>query len=242
MTDFRAALVGDDGIIRGAVEAAGGAVVDAAADPDVVVTLGERALVETALDGPTAPILPVDAGDDGRHAVPRVDADAALAAAVEGAGRAEPRATLSVTVGGERATRAVLDATLMTVEPARISEYAIFEPADPVPIGRVRADGVVVATPAGSSGYARAAGGAVLASGAGLSVVPVSPFATATETWVLDDEVIARVERDDCDVRLIADGEVAEVVPPNTDIHIAVDGRVPFLRVPLPERSRRARC
>ncbi|GAA0210486.1 NAD(+)/NADH kinase [Halobacterium noricense] len=240
MTDFRAALAGDDGTLREAVEAAGSALVAADADPDAVVTLGERALVEAALGDPRAPILPVDGGG-GRHSIPRVDAEAALAAVAEGAGRTESRATLSVTVGGDRRARAVLDATLMTAEPARISEYAVRADDDPEPVARVRSDGVVVATPAGSSGYARAAGGSVLSPGTGLSVVPVSPFATTVDTWVLDDEVVLRVERDDCDVRLIVDGEAVGVVEPNADVRVAVDGAVPFLRVPLPDRPRRTR-
>ena len=240
MTEFRAALAGDDGTLREAVEAAGGAVVAADADPDAVVTLGERALVETVLGDPSAPVLPVDAGD-GRHAVRRVDAEAALAAFAGGTGRTESRATLSVAVDGDCRARAALDATLMTVEPARISEYSVSERDGDEPVARVRSDGVVVATPAGSSGYARAAGGPVLAPGTGLSVVPVSPFATTADTWVLADEAVVRVERDDCDVQLIVDGETAGVVPAKADIRIAVDGHVPFVRVPPPAASSRSR-
>jgi len=240
MTEFRAALAGDDGTLREAVEAAGGTVVAGDADPDAVVTLGERALVETALGDPSAPVLPIDAGD-GRHAVRRGDAGAALAALADGRGRTESRATLSVGVDGDRRARAALDATLMTVEPARISEYAVGDGGGE-PIARVRSDGVVVATPAGSSGYARAAGGSVLAPGTGLSVVPVSPFATTVDTWVVDDEAVVRVERDDCDVQLIVDGETAGLVPPKATVRVAVDGHVPFLRVsPSAVSSRRRR-
>ncbi|WP_435062906.1 hypothetical protein [Halobaculum sp. EA56] len=234
MSDFRAALVGDDGTLREAVEAAGGAVVAADADPDAVVTLGESALVETALSGPAAPVLPVAAGV-GRYAVPKVDADAVLSEAAAGERRTASHATLRVSVGGEPRERALLDATLMTVEPARISEYAV-RTGDGT-VERFRADGVVVATPAGSTGYARAAGGAVLAPGTGLSVVPVSPFATRSDTWVVDDGTVLRVERDECDVRLIVDGAVAGVVPPETDIEVAVDGHVPFVRTPGMARS-----
>ncbi|MFC7136360.1 hypothetical protein [Halobaculum litoreum] len=229
MTEFRAALSGDDGTLREAVEAAGGAVVASDADPDLVVTLGERALVGTALAGPAAPVLPVAAGE-GHHSVPKVDARGAVAAVAAGEEWTVPHAVLAVEVGADRRERALLDATLMTAEPARISEYAVHAAGEEV--DRFRSDGVVVATPAGSNGYARAAGGAVIAPGTGLSVVPVSPFATMTDTWVVDDEAVLRVERDDCDVRLILDGEVAGLVPPETDIRVVVDGHVPFLRVP----------
>lgn len=229
MTEFRAALAGDDGTLREAVETAGGTVVACGADPDAVVTLGERALVEAVLGDPSSPVLPVGAGEK-RHSVRRDDAEGALAALVDGCGRTESRATLSVTVDGDRRARAALDATLMTVEPARISEYGVSE-SHGEPVGRVRSDGIVVATPAGSGGYARAAGGSVLAPGTGLSVVPVSPFATTTDTWVVGDEAVVRVERDDCDVQLIVDGETAGVVPPKAVVRVAVDGHVPFLRV-----------
>ncbi|MFC7097954.1 hypothetical protein [Halobaculum marinum] len=230
MTDFRAALAGDDGTLRTAVEAAGGAVVATDADPDLVATFGERALVDTALADPTAPILPVAAGE-GHHSVPKVDAAEVFAEVAAGEGWTVDHATLGVEVGDGPTDRALLDATLMTAEPARISEYAVHAGGEA--IDRFRSDGVVVATPTGSTGYARAAGGSILAPGTGLSVVPVSPFATMADTWVVDDEAVLRVERDDCDVRLIIDGEISGVVPPETDIRVAVDDRVPLLRVPL---------
>lgn len=230
MTEFRAALAGDDGTLREAVEAAGGAVVAADAEPDAVVALGEAALVDAALDGPPAPVLPVGAGE-GLRAVALADARAAVERLVDGAARTVEHAVLGVDVGGEFAGRALLDATLMTDEQARISEYAVHDGVGRV--DRFRADGVVVATPAGSAGYARAAGGSVLAPGTGVSVVPVSPFATMSETWVLDGGATLRVERDDCDVRLALDGEVAAPVPPATDVRVAVDGRVRLFEVPV---------
>lgn len=229
MTDFRAALAGDDGTLREAVESAGGEIVDADAGPDVVTAFGERALAETALAEPSAPILPVTAGEC-RHAVSKVDAAEAIAAVAAGEFETVSHAILDIKIGDDRRERVILDATLMTAQPARISEYAVR--ADGRSIDRFRADGVVVATPAGSNGYASAAGGSVLTPGTGLAVVPVSPFATRTNTWVVGSEVTLRVERDDCDVRLIADGEVAGIVPPKTDIRVAVDGRVPFVRLP----------
>lgn len=235
MTDFRAALVGDDGLLREAVETAGGTVVDATADPDVVATLGERALVETARAGPAAPLFPVGAGD-GYHTVRRTDVDEAFAAVAAGESGRVSHPMLSVDVGDERRERALLDATLMTAEPARISEYAVHTVEEE--LDRFRSDGVVVATPAGSNGYARDAGGSILAPGTGVIVVPVSPFSTLTDTWVVDDEVLLRVERDDCDVRLVVDGEVTGVVPPETDIRVAVDGHVPFSRVPQMDSPR----
>jgi len=94
---------------------------------------------------------------------------------------------------------------LVTDEPARISEYAVATRDRDV--DQVRADGVVVATPAGSHGYAADAGGPLLSAGArALAVVPVSPFRVERSQWVLDAPASLRVVRDDADVTLLVDG------------------------------------
>ena len=234
MSELRVATAGDDGTVGAAVEAAGGAVVPAS-EADALVTIGEDALVDAALADPGLPLLPVDAGP-GTHSVPKKRVGRALEALAAGEDRSEPHATFSVTVGDERAARALLDVSLMTREPARISEYSIRAGGEEV--DRFRADGVVVATPAGSAGYARAAGGSVLAPGTGLGVVPVAPFETMPDTWVLDGDLTLAVERDDSDVDLVADGRVVGSAPAGTPIEVARDGRVEVLRVPGVEATR----
>lgn len=228
MSELRVAVAGDDGTVRAAVETAGGDVVPAA-EADALVTFGERALVETALDGPDAPVLPVDGGA-GRHSVSKHELEAALDALATDRVQRESHATLSVTVGDEEVTRALLDVSLMTSEPARILEYSVH--ADREEVDRFRSDGVVVATPAGSAGYARATGGPILEPGTGLAVVPVSPFETMADAWVLDGGLTLVVERDDSEVDLIADGTVVESAPVGTPIEIGFDGTVELLRVP----------
>lgn len=228
MSELRVATAGDDGTVAAAVEAAGGAVVPES-EADALVAFGEEALVDAALADPGVPLLPVDAGP-GNHSVPKRRVGQALDALAAGEDWSESHPVLSVTVDDERVARALLDVSLMTNEPARISEYSVRAGAEEV--DRFRSDGVVVATPAGSAGYARAAGGSVVVPGAGLSVVPVSPFETIPNTWVLDDDLTLAVERDDSDVDLIADGRVVGSAPAETSIEIARDGRVEFLRVP----------
>ena len=205
-----------------------------AAESDVLVTVGKRALVAAAEAGERRPILAVDAeGDesaaesdggqnvegDSPAAVDAADPIASLSAALaaldrwathEASGdRPLPTTShrpLSLAVGATRAT-AVYDCTLVTSEPARISEYAVN--GDGRPPTTFRADGVVVTTPLGSDGYARAAGGPRLAPGTGLAVVPIAPFATKAETWVCRPPLTLSVERDD-DVTVFADGRALE--------------------------------
>ena len=124
------------------------------------------------------------------------------------------------------------DVTLVTSESARISEFAVR--AGGRRVDDFRADGVVVATPLGSAGYARAAGGPVVEPGTGLAVVPVAEFATFRGAWVLDPPVGCTVERDEVPVSLVLDGAVVDdvgvgqslrvVAVDALDLLVAVDG------------------
>ncbi|KPN30831.1 putative inorganic polyphosphate/ATP-NAD kinase [Halolamina pelagica] len=196
-------------------------------DPDAVVAVGADAVEAAALADADRPILAVDA-DDGRHGTTRdrlADAAAALAA---GSYRRVSHPVIGVAVEGERVGRAVFDATLMTSEPARISEYALVATAER--LFDVRADGVVVSTPLGSAGYGRAAGGPIVAPGGGLSVVPVAPFSTRASPWVVPGPLSLQVERDEGAVSLFLDGEQRRQLGPAEPVEISVVDEFTCLR------------
>jgi len=195
---------------------------------DAVVARGERDVVELARRDADVPVLPVDAGS-GVRSVPAGALDAALTAATDGEYERRERTLLALSVGGERVGRAAFDVMLVTEEPAKISEYAVRAGGDRV--SRFRADGVVLATPAGSAGYAAAADGPVLAPGTGVAVVPVAPFATTHDHWVLDPEqgIEFTVERDEGPVELLVDDRRSRTIPPRTPVSVAVDGSLSVL-------------
>lgn len=200
-------VVGDDPAVTDAVAEAGleatrgtaSAVLDRS--PDAVVAVGDAALVDLVRAGVDVAVLPVAAGR-GVRSVAREEVGQAVASLVAGDASAVEY-PLHCLDGG---VPVLYDLLLVTEGPARISEYLVR--ADGEPVGRFRADGVVLATPAGSVDYARAAGGPVLAPGTGVgAVVPVAPFATDQDDWVLPlDAVELSVARDDAPVRLVADG------------------------------------
>lgn len=230
-TTATVALRGDDGDVGRAAEAAGATVVDEDAgdgDLDAVVIVGESALLALADDPPDVPVLPVDAGM-GRYSVPSARAEAAIEALGSERTVRFDQPVLRVRIDGEEVGRALADATLMTSNPGRISEYAIR--VDGEPIDTFRADGVVAATPLGSDGYSRAAGGSVLGPGTGVGVVPVSPFATQSNAWVLRPPLSLSVERDEGSVSLFLDGREQRLVGPADRIRIDDDG--PSIRVAL---------
>ncbi|ELZ27293.1 sugar kinase [Halogeometricum pallidum JCM 14848] len=196
-------------------------------DADALFAVGEDALLSLAAEDVSTPILPVDC-TVGHRSVPPERVGDAVRRLRSGEGRVVSHPALSVAVAGEPAGTALADVTLMTDAPARISEYAISTPEERV--GSFRADGVVVATPLGSTGYARAAGGPTLAPDTGVVAVPIAPYTTLPDSWVFRLPVVLSVERDEASVSLIVDAEERRSVPPHAPVELAVNGHLPFLR------------
>lgn len=214
MTGQRVGVVGD-GRLAPAVEAAGGEPIrgpspDRIGEPagfgsvQFVVAAGEDAIVDLARSPPNVPVLAV--GDDpGLRTVPFDRLDPAIER-ILGGDPPTVRHPVVEAAGSVEPVRAVFDVALAAAEPARISEFAVHSGGDRV--ARFRADGVAASTPAGSAGYNRSAGGPVVASGTGVaSVVPIAPFATSVDHWVLPlASVRLSVERDETPVELLVDG------------------------------------
>jgi len=209
------------------------AVVDPA-DADVVVAVDEAALADLAAEagGPAAPVLAVLDGR-GPPGVPPSRIREALEElhGVAGAIPTVASPVCAVAVEGEPVGTAVLDAALVPTRPAKISGYAIH--AGDRRLDAFRADGVVVATPLGSGGYARAVGGPILGVDTGFVVCPISPYSTVSDTWVLDPPVAVTVERDDNEVSLLVDDAERRPVAPGERVRFDVERRLDLVRVPL---------
>jgi NAD+ kinase len=217
------------------------AAVDATAD--VLAVVGEQSLLDLVLAGiPDAAILPIDAGD-GVRSVPRDRAATALSQVFDGDAATASYPVLDVRVDGAHETRALFDCMLVTAEPARISEYAVA--TDDTAVDQFRADGVVVATPAGTHGYARRVDAPVIDPHADVvSVAPVAPFATHSDHWVFPtDTVRLTVERDDAPVELLADDRRVRPISPDTPVVVSRGGTLslstlPASSPPFPTRNR----
>lgn len=231
------ACVGDDdGTVAEACRAAGATVTDEPVEAEpggdrrAIVAVGDAAVREVCLRKPADPVLAVDA-DSGFGAVAPADVEDAVESVLAGDTRAVSHHVLDVRLAGESRTSALLDALLVTAEPAHISAYEVRYDGEPV--DRFRADGVVVATPAGTAGYARAAGGPVIAPGEALcAVVPIANFATASDHWVLPAAATElRVCRAETAVELAVDGVEFLAVDRDEPVSFAVAGTVTTLRV-----------
>jgi NAD+ kinase len=106
-------------------------------------------------------------------------------------------------------------------------------------IGRVRCDGLVVATPQGSTGYNLANGGPVLAWGVkGFVVSFIAPHSLTARALVVapgDELTIHNASRDD-PVEVVVDGRPTCELPPGGDLHVEF-GRSHALLAQLPGAS-----
>ncbi|MFB6117554.1 ATP-NAD kinase [Halosegnis sp.] len=219
-------ILGDE-TAEAAVRAAGGQPVVgrtavAAADPTYVVAIGESALLAAIETVGEVPVLPVEAGV-GVRSVSCESLVTAVESLIKGAHDtvALPVIAAQSPVGEARALAEVM---LVAAEPARISEYTVTSDGDRV--ATFRADGVVVATPAGSRGYARRADGPLVAPEVdALAVVPVAPFSTSEDAWVVPPTGLElRVERDETPVELLADDRTAGTVGLGESVQVDRDG------------------
>ena len=212
MSNSPVGVVGDPAVadrLREAGVAVTTGTVDSVPTAERVVAVGRPAVRAVAAADTDPLVLPVAAGR-GVRSVARESVTAAVAGLDEADTEHHP--LFDVSVAGVDAGKAVFDVTAVTVEAARISEYAVETTADTV--GQFRADGVALATPSGSPGYARRIGGPVLAPADSVGVVaPIAPFQTNPDHWVVSlDGLSISVERDEATVALYVDGdEVATV-------------------------------
>jgi NAD+ kinase len=198
---------------------------------EAVAAVGESALVELVEVGIDAPVLPV-ALDEGLPSIAVEDARRTVEAFHAGETLTRQHPLLDVVIDGGPVGRAVFDAMLVRSEPGRISEYRLSAPtAD----SRFRADGVVAVTPAGSHGYAQAAGGPRLGLDAdAVVVVPVAAFGLGAPSWVLDPGagLELRVERDEGDVSLLVDGRARRTLSGEAALTLTSGGTLETI-VPL---------
>ena len=203
------------GLVPGAVEAPEG---DAVRETDLVVVLGGDGTILTHLRGfagTGVPVFAVNYGAIGFLAtVEPWELDDGMQRALEGEYDVmELPGLVTETAGGDRL--AVNDISFHRRPNLRVAELAYSVEGEE--LGEVRCDGLVVSTPAGSTGYNLANGGPVLAWGVeGFIVSFIAPHTlTARALVVAPDDRLEVTNRSGFDpVDVITDGQgICELAP-----------------------------
>ena len=131
---------------------------------DFIITIGgDGTILRTciAVPKPEPPILAINMGVRGfLTEVEPKNAGAAVEKCINGEYKIEKCAKLAVSTGGEATPDALNDVVISAGEPSKILYTQIFK--DEKPILKCQADGLIVATQTGSTGYSLSAGGPVL--------------------------------------------------------------------------------
>jgi NAD+ kinase len=213
-----------------------------AADVDLCLALGGDGTILTALRryaGTDVPVFGINFGEVGFLATADPDGDGMrglLARAF--AGDFETLRLPTIAIGRPEATWTALNDVSVHRKPGlRVADLAYRFAGDE--IGRVRCDGLVAATPAGSTGYNLANGGPVLAWGvAGYVISFVSPHSfTARPLVVAPDDglTIHNASREE-PVDIYADGRPVAELPAGQDVHVEF-GRSHAILAQLPGAS-----
>ncbi|MHB1434727.1 MAG: NAD(+)/NADH kinase [Thermoplasmata archaeon] len=194
-------------------------------DAEVVVAVGGDGTFLHAARSTAAPILPINAGTVGVLAELHGDSPTVVEETVDrlltGRYSIEARLRLAVRLPGA----AVPDATNeVAIHNPALGRMGIFEiGVDGRPVGRLRADGLLLATPTGSTAYSLSAHGPIVDPVVEAIVVsPLAPFRTPVRSVVLDphSEVTVRPVDTGRGALVQVDGDADTVIPDGTQLTV----------------------
>jgi NAD+ kinase len=137
----------------------------------------------------------------------------------EGDYNIEERAKLKITLDGKRLTDATNEVTVQTDRIAKILYLKLF--VDDELIETMGADGVIIATPTGSTSYALSVGGPIMDPTVNAMIVaPLAPFKLSARPWIvpLGKNVRMTLLSKSKESKIVIDGRVERSVTPESDM------------------------
>jgi NAD+ kinase len=180
---------------------------------DILVTVGGDGTVLRALQHARGKVFAINAGVLGfLTEVPLEDAITGLDRVLAGDFVVEKRLRLRTDIRGKRLYDSTNEAVVHTSTPSKMRHYRIFLSGQLV--DDIRADGIIIATPTGSTCYAMSAGGPILdPSVNAFVIVPLAPFKLSARAVVVpSDRKISVSLMDDKPSKLVLDGQYEETV------------------------------
>ncbi|HUI38695.1 MAG TPA: NAD(+)/NADH kinase [Thermoplasmata archaeon] len=184
----------------------------AAIDADALVVIGGDGTILYSLQRTRLPILPVNAGTVGFLAEIEGTSTTAFDGAIERLLRGSYFLEERMRIASEMAGRQLPDATNeLVVHTSQVTKMRLFEiQVDRRPVGRLRADGVIVATATGSTSYALSALGPIVDPGIeAIIVAALAPFHPTQRALVIDPlrSVGVRLVHPDKEGVVVVDGQ-----------------------------------
>jgi len=151
---------------------------------------------------------------------------ASLEAILQGRYSIEQRMMLRAEVDGHEIGHACNDVVIKRHDGSRLLELDAW--INGTWISRTRADGLIVATPTGSTAYALSAGGPILSPGLqNFAIVPISPHSLGERPVVTSAEHVLRLSprlSAGETAEAVLDGQITEILEPGCEIDIGRSG------------------
>lgn len=125
------------------------------------------------------------------------------------------RMRVDVFINGEMFETATNEIAIMSAKPAKIIQFQIH--VNDCLLDDMRADGVVFATPTGSTAYAMSAGGPIVSPRVNaVVVVPVAPFKLSSRPWIIpsDSEITIKLSSPKKEAVIAIDGQKSYRIKP----------------------------
>src|SRR5438034_438641 len=199
---------------------------------DVMLAIGGDGTILRALQLSDSKVLGINSGSLGFLAeVNSDDMDRYLDQTIRGDYRVEERMRLKVTVDGERLFDCTNEAVVHTAQIAKIRTFEIC--LDDQVVERIRADGMIVATPTGSTSYSMSAGGPIVDPHVDAMIVTaIAPFKPASRPHVFPaaSQVHVRLMKPK-ECLLVMDGQHESSLKGTEDVVLtASERRAKFIR------------
>jgi NAD+ kinase len=186
---------------------------------DVLITVGGDGTILRTLQSTSLPILGVNAGVLGfLTEVQPGEIETSMAQLIKGDYKIDKRLKLKVVVDGKRMKDTTNEAVVHTAHVAKMRHFVVS--VDNKPATQMRADGIIVATPTGSTCYAMSVGSSIIDPRVeALVIAPIAPFRLSARPLVVPAKSSISVtihEPKEC--VMVADGQEEVFLTGNEEI------------------------
>ena len=190
---------------------------------EMVITIGGDGTVLRTIQHmeDPLPVLAVNLGTvgflvdvDADDAIPTIDS---LLAGFQ----VDERSRLDVWINNTKLPPATNEVVIITAHPAKILAYKVW--VDDHELEELRADGLVIATPTGSTAYAMSAGGPIVDPRVDATVVvPLAPFKLSSRPWAVParSNIVVELLLPDKEAVVVVDGQYSQNISASDIIKI----------------------
>lgn len=193
-------------------------------EADIIITVGGDGTVLRTINKCDIPVLGVNMGKLGFLSEVEIgEVEKSIYKLVRGEYKIEESERIKVIVNGEEVQHCTNEVVIHTNRVSKIRKFGLY--VNSTFIDNIAADGVIVATPIGSTSYAYSTGGPILSPKINAMVVSyIAPFNVKIRPMVVsqDEEITVNLRGKNQDCILIFDGHTEYPVSSDDDIRVRV--------------------